>query len=96
MREDEMEALLRLDGAWYQVLKVGGTEYEPVFQAFIHYPDPSKYPNTNPVDKAAFSGTGHSRQEALAIAWQKYQEFAATDAGRKFMQDIDGQMMFRV
>lgn len=91
-----MEALLRLDGAWYQVLKVGGTEYEPVFQAFVHYPDLKKYLHTPTQDKVSFSGTSHSRQEALAIAWQKYQEFAATDAGRKFMQDSSGQMMFRI
>lgn len=94
-----MEALLRLDGAWYQVLDIGvggGVGRSKTFQAFIHYPDPHKHPRITAQDKVSFSGTGHSRQEALAIAWQKYQEFAATDAGRQFMQGTDGQMMFRV
>jgi hypothetical protein len=102
MREDEMEALLKLDGAGLRVRKVYAG-----YEAEIRIPHDL---DTNPkYDKDGrfnhcylFSATGVERQEAIAKAWQDYQTFMTGEHGQaalKALQNLeDGnkQLMFRI
>ena len=85
MREDEMEALLRLDGAGLEVDK-----FWAGYHAKVWYPA-----NHMDTEVVMFTGEAQSRQEAIALAWQKYQQFMQTKTGINLLRD-DGQMMFRV
>lgn len=85
MREDEMEALLRLDGAALEVNKFG-----TAYNAKVWYPADHK-----DAEVVMFTGGAPSRQEALAQAWQKYQEFMQTKTGINLLRG-DGQLMFRI
>ncbi len=85
MREDEVEALLRLDGAGLRV----GQEYAG-FRAEV------RHPAVGGGDTVMFTGQSPTRQEAIAIAWQKYQQFMSTEVGRAHLSDHNGQMLFRM
>ena len=87
MREDEVEALLRLDGAGLRV----GLEYAG-FRAEVRHPSVG----FSPIDTVMFTGQAPTRQEAIAIAWQKYQQFMSTEVGRAHLSDHNGQMLFRI
>jgi len=87
MREDEMEALLKLDGAGLFV-----TKSYAGYEARIEHP---KNPAASD-DAVTFTGFSTHRQEAIAQAWQKYQQFMSTKAGMAMLNDHNGQMMFRV
>lgn len=87
MREDEMEALLALDGAGLRVMQVYAG-----FEAKVMLP-------ANPTalsDVVSFTGFSPHRQDAIAQAWQKYQQFMSTEAGRTYINDGSGQLMFRI
>jgi hypothetical protein len=96
MREDEMEALLRIDGAGLRVRH----EYAG-FVAEIRLPhdleerdDPQQTRH-----HYLFQERGLTRQEAIANVWQKYQQFMTGEHGQaalKALQDGNGQMMFRI
>jgi len=90
MREDEMEALLKIDGAGMHVRKVyAGYEAEVWHPAsVVKQADPS-------IAAVMFTGVSATRQDALAIAWQKYQNFMRTKAGQA-MLNSHGQLMFRI
>ncbi len=94
MREDEMEALLKLDGAGLRVRQ----EYAG-FAAEIRIPYDLDKRDTDPQHSYLFSATGVSRQEAIAKVWQDYQQFMQTNHGKAALtalHDHNGQMMFRV
>jgi hypothetical protein len=94
MREDEIEALLKLDGAGLRVVK----EDPQQFFALIYMPhDLDKASNTtDPANHYVFRGTGVTRQEALANVWQKYQTFMSTKSGQRALAAATGQLMFRI
>jgi len=100
MREDEMEALLRLDNAGLSVVREQQFAGDDWYTASIRLP--ADYQITNRHDDSGqmflFHGEGETRQKAIASAWQKYQEFASTDVGMKAIQyaDGNGQTMFRM
>jgi len=87
MREDEMEALLRIDGAGLR-LRNTYAGYEAEIQLPAN-PAPS-------ADSVLFTGFSPQRQDAIAQAWQKYQQFMNTKAGRAMLADNNGQLMFRI
>lgn len=97
MREDEIEALLALDNAGLEVGRTGTIQKGLLWEALIRVPRNFHKPD-QPDNSAAlaFTGYGDTRQEAVANAWQKYQQFASSDAGRQHIIDANGQMMFRV
>lgn len=84
MREDEMEALLKMDGAGMEVVRLYAG-----FEARI------QHPKGGASDCVMFTGFSPHRHEAIAEAWQKYQKFMSTESGRA-MLNRDGQMMFRI
>ena len=95
MREDEIEALLKLDCA---KLEVGETWNNPdTFTAIIHIPhDLATTSTTDPDNHYAFTGEGDTRQKAIAEVWQKYQKFMSTESGIRALHAANGQLMFRI
>lgn len=96
MREDEVEALLRLDGAGLRV----GQEYAG-FVAEIRLPHDLDTRNDllQTQHHYMFDERGLTRQEAIARVWQKYQQFMLGEHGQaalKALQDRNGQMLFRM
>lgn len=104
MREDEVEALLAIDGAG---LYVEGDVRSPYaqgayYRAMIGIPkdfhirreDHPDFLHNNTA--LAFTGYGTTRAEAVANAWQKYQSFAESELGLRAIEGARGQMMFRV
>jgi len=100
MREDEMEALLKIDGAGLFVNKAYAG-----YEARIHIPSDlttsDKYDKNYP-HAYAFSSTGVDRQEAIAKVWQEYQNFMTTNNGKAALHALQnlqgghGQLMFRI
>lgn len=100
MREDEMEALLKMDGAGLSVSQVYAG-----YEAKIHLPH--DLATNKKYDKHfehcyIFSATGVSRQEAIAKVWQEYQAFMVKEHGQaalKALHDLEDnnkQLMFRI
>ena len=89
MREDEVEALLKIDSAGLRVHKTYAG-----YEAEIFYP--ALRIETSPQNSVTFTGFSPQRQGAIANAWQKYQQFMSTEAGRAHLNDHDGQLMFRM
>lgn len=85
MREDEMEALLKMDGAGMEVVRLYAG-----FEARI------QHPKDGVGDAVMFTGFSPHRHEAIAGAWQKYQQFMSTESGRAMLTDSNNQMMFRI
>lgn len=94
MREDEMEALLRLDGAGLEVNDIS-LPSSPEFRADIRFPADFNNTKVPTEHQYMFSGFGVTRQEAVANVWQKYQEFMQSKTGVESLQ-IAGQLMFRI
>jgi len=93
VREDEMEALLRLDGAGLEVTDTS-VPASPEFRADIRFP--ADFNSVVPSDHHyMFSGFGTTRQEAVVNVWQRYQDFMQTRTGIESLQ-IAGQLMFRI
>lgn len=92
MREDEIISLLALDNAGLTVDKdLFG--WEAIIRLPKDFNRPQQQSNTVSL---AFTGHGESRQLAVAEVWQKYQQFASTEAGLQTICDNHGQVMFRV
>ena len=97
MREDEMEALLRVDGAGLRAYQ----DYAG-YVAEIRLPHDLETRNATPQQSRhhyMFTGRGVTRQEAIAKVWQEYQKFMVGEHGQaalKALQDGNGQMMFRI
>jgi len=94
MREDEMEALLRIDGAGLRVRH----EYAG-FVAEIRLPHDLEERDEHKRHHYMFQERGLTRQEAIANVWQKYQQFMTGEHGQaalKALQDHNGQMLFRM
>lgn len=101
MREDEVEAMLAIDGAGLEVrdYKQWATTGRAMnYQASIYLPkDFHKKTRPNPDGTAlVFTGMGETRSEAIANAWQKYQQFAETKLGLQTIQNLNKQLMFRI
>lgn len=94
MREDEVEALLKLDGAGLRVVKDDPQQFSA--SIFIPYNLDKAENKTNPANHYVFRDTGVTRQEAIAKAWQKYQMFMTTKSGQRALAAASGQLMFRI
>lgn len=101
MREDEVEAMLAIDGAGLEVrdYKQWATTGRAMnYEAMISLPKgfyKKPRPDTNGT-ALMFTGMGETRSEAIANAWQKYQQFASTEVGLNAIQNHNKQLMFRI
>jgi hypothetical protein len=89
MREDEVEALLKIDSAGLRVRKTYAGYEAEIFCPALRI-------ETSPQNSVTFTGFSPQRQGAIANAWQKYQQFMSTEVGRAHLNDHDGQLMFRM
>jgi len=96
MREDEMEALLRVDGAGLRLRNTyAGYEAEIRLPHDLETRDDPQQTRHHYM----FTGRGVTRQEAIAKVWQEYQKFMVGEHGQaalKALQGNDGQLMFRI
>lgn len=79
LREDEIEALLKLDRAGMHVDKTWNNP--DTFTARIFIPYDLTTATSDPNYHYAFTGEGNSRQEAIFHVWSKYQKFMETESG---------------
>jgi hypothetical protein len=94
MREDEVEALLKIDSAGLRVRKTYAG-----YEAEIRLPHDLDTRTDASKHCYLFDATGVNRQQAIALVWQKYQQFMVGEHGQaalKALQDRNGQMLFRI
>jgi hypothetical protein len=94
MREDEVEALLKIDSAGLRVHKTYAGYEAEIFYPALRIELRGNF--TSLQNSVTFTGFSPQRQGAIANAWQKYQQFMSTEAGRAHLNDHDGQLMFRM
>lgn len=95
MREDEMEALLALDGAGLEVYGGRTGPGYAGYRANIRFPADFNNPKIPSDHHYMFTADGATRQEAIAKVWQQYQKFMTTKHGVDALQSA-GQLMFRI